>query len=77
MDELIDLDLGKQLVTLNNDLPAHRCYHCNKALSMYYVESLKVPKDQSLVKFFEQRKIDRYCCKMMLLQNYLAMARSK
>jgi DNA-directed RNA polymerase subunit N (RpoN/RPB10) len=55
--------------TYNQNLPAIRCYHCNKALSKYFEE---VISSSSMDKFFESHKqIDRYCCKIVLLNDFI------
>ncbi len=60
--------LSRSTDTINNDLPPMRCYHCNKAISFYYQPSLQA---EDLLKFFEAYNIERYCCRMIILQDYL------
>ena len=56
---------------INSELiPTLRCYHCNKLLSSLY-EELFTP-NLDLEKFFEKESIERYCCKLCLVQDYYA-----
>lgn len=52
--------------TLNDNLVPLRCFHCNTAMSRYHDIDPEMKKE----KVFEEFKIERYCCKMMLLQYF-------
>ena len=45
-----------------------RCFSCNNVISKYYLDFLKVKKDdKDLKKFFDDNDIMHYCCRRMLL----------
>ena len=45
-----------------------RCFSCNNVISKYYLDFLKVKKDdKDLRKFFDDNDIMHYCCRRMLL----------
>ena len=45
-----------------------RCFSCNKPVSKHYLEFLKAKEqNKDLEKFFNDKKLERYCCKRMLL----------
>ena len=47
-----------------------RCFSCNNPVSRHYLDFLeykKQNKDKELKKFFEEKKIEKYCCRRMLL----------
>lgn len=44
-----------------------RCFSCNKPVSKYYLEFLDYKNSKKdLEKFFDDKKIERYCCRRML-----------
>ena len=47
-----------------------RCFSCNNPVSRHYLDVLefkKQNKDKKLKQFFEEKKIEKYCCRRMLL----------
>lgn len=45
-----------------------RCFSCNKVVSRYYLEFLEYKNEnKDLEKFFEDKDIEKYCCRRMLL----------
>jgi len=45
-----------------------RCFSCNNPISRYYLEYLDIKKHKKdVVKFFEEKKIRKYCCQRMIL----------
>jgi DNA-directed RNA polymerase subunit N (RpoN/RPB10) len=62
--ELIDLQ------NLNSNLlPILRCYHCNRLMSNS-IESF-IDGEEDFQKKFESLGLDRYCCRLVYLQDYL------
>lgn len=47
-----------------------RCFSCNNPVSRYYLEFLEYKEkknNKELEKFFDDKKIKKYCCRRMLL----------
>jgi DNA-directed RNA polymerase subunit N (RpoN/RPB10) len=64
-----DLSQKYETQKINSELlPTLRCYHCNKLLSFMYPQ-LYVP-DLNLENFFKAKNVSRYCCKLVLVQDY-------
>ena len=46
-----------------------RCFSCNNVISRYYLEFVKINKEneKEIKKFFDDNDIMHYCCRRMLL----------
>ena len=45
-----------------------RCFSCNKVISRYYLDFLKHKGEgKDIEEYFIEKKLDRYCCRRMLL----------
>ena len=45
-----------------------RCFTCNKVISQFETEYVKIKDDENLVEqFFKKKNITRFCCKRMFL----------
>ena len=45
-----------------------RCFSCNNPVSRYYLEYVEhKKKGKDIQKYFEEKKIEKYCCRRMLL----------
>lgn len=44
-----------------------RCFSCNNPISRFYLEYVEHKKHKTPLEFFEEKKIEKYCCRRMLL----------
>ena len=44
-----------------------RCFSCNNPVSRYYLEYLESKEKDKIKEFFEEKNIEKYCCRRMLL----------
>ena len=58
-----------------------RCFSCNNPVSRHYLEYVKYKEtNKDLQKFFDEKKIEKYCCRRMLLTHvdvYKAIKKDK